>query len=231
MMLYKVKGFSLLELLVTIFLGTLLLEIVASSYLVIKKIATMEERMVTANDSARIAIFLLWQNIMQAGAMLPGEGKNNFRNVILPTPLGEFGICGYDARSNMPSHLSKRIALGTDAIEILKGNARSVQHLERITFYVGKTQRLDGHRRAIVALYMITNGRDVEELVPAVESMRIRYGLLDDGRYVFLDATNMSAKKLWGNVAVVMLKFGIRNTTGIAEYEIFIRLRARNVYP
>ena len=223
---FRLSAFSLVELLVAIFLGSLLMEAIVGNYLTAKRVSTMQHHITTLNDNMRVASFLLWQNIMQAGSSFDGE--------IHPkglSPLRRFGICGYAGGSHMPVYLKKhKIIPRTDAIEIVKSSYHDPKKLDKITFFVGRTGRLDRYsKKPMTALYMAYDEGDKIEIVPDIMDMKIRYGIRGQQTTKTLVNAEQITDDHWGEVEVVMIKLKMK-MKGIAvplKHKIYVKLRAR----
>jgi hypothetical protein len=129
-----ISGFSLLEVLVTAFLGALLLETILQSYLGAKNIYRAQNDLVSLSENIRTAEFILWQNIMQAGFVgCRKVSELNLSNHIqVQYTAMEFGIRGYNS-FHLPAYLlNKHIVTGTDIIVIGKASSHAVSILDNV---------------------------------------------------------------------------------------------------
>lgn len=114
-------GFSLVEILIAMFLGLFLIEIVAKNYLTVKNIYRSQTELSHLNENIRFADFILWQHIMQAGF----TGCRKISELQLTNHTGiDFNLSnavyGYES-SNLPWYLSgKAIKKGTDIIVMVR---------------------------------------------------------------------------------------------------------------
>jgi type IV pilus assembly protein PilW len=110
-MLNRRLGFSLLEIMLTLLLSSILLATVMSAYSNITKIYKAEITLANFQDNARLASYILMQNIRNSG--YGGCAKTNIKD----------GIRGYDV-NHLPFYLrDKSIVTGSDTLVIKKADA------------------------------------------------------------------------------------------------------------
>ena len=204
---FRLAAFSLVELLVAISLGALLVEAIIGNYLMIKRVSTKQNNIASLNDNMRVAGFLLWQNIMQAGSFFNGEYR--------------LGIGSEDY------HLKDKIVPGTDAIKIVKSSLHNPREPEKITFFIGKTSQSGRRKKLVTALYMAVDKKPPIEIVPDITDMKIRYGIDSQRTKISMNVDEVTANKFWDKVEVVMIKLEMKGVDASLEHKIYVRLRAR----
>jgi hypothetical protein len=130
----QANGFSLLELLIAVFLGTLLLGVLLQSYLGAKKIYRTQSDLADLSENMRFADFILWQSITQAGfAGCRRASELDLINHVKDEKYAGlfFGVRGYDS-VYLPSYLKGDIVKGTDVIVIGKASSQVVSILENV---------------------------------------------------------------------------------------------------
>lgn len=225
----NVKAFTILEVLIAIFLWSLLLETAIHGYLTMKRIYNSQEDLVSLNNSMRIASFWLWRYIMQAGSV-SYEKIADFKvdKLNLVKDIKQNGIYGYSQGSRFlgPS-LARKIASNTDVIEIIKSGYGDHKDSEKVVFFVGKTGRFTDKHREVLSLYILRNDRDLEELVSGIEEMRLRY-TIDERMAGYLEADKITAMGLWDKVRKIRIELKIVSNGLIVNKKFYVKLRARS---
>lgn len=114
-MMYKSRGFSLLEIMIAMALGLIVLVGVSQIYLNFKKIYQVQENIARLQENGRFATYILSKNISMAG--YGGCLKTNLPNAIE----------GFTS-PNLPSYLQGKVVKDTDVIVIKKADL-GVTHL------------------------------------------------------------------------------------------------------
>lgn len=126
-MLRKIRGFSLVELMISIALGALVVVTVGEIYLSNRTTHNIQQALARLQENGRYVNFLLSRELRMAGYHGCGNhSKVNATNLVSNQPnLSEFDVAikGYDGLSAgfspaLPSYLTVNPAPGTDVIEV-----------------------------------------------------------------------------------------------------------------
>ncbi|KTC65513.1 Tfp pilus assembly protein PilW (plasmid) [Legionella adelaidensis] len=130
------KGFSIIEAMIAITLGTLLVATAGSVYISNKNTFRIQEALSRLQENGRVANYFLNKEIRMAGFQgCAGENfvtmTNNVKDpskvLLYDTPLYGFeGLAGA-FNPNLPTHLTGKVLAGTDAIEIRMAANTGVQ--------------------------------------------------------------------------------------------------------
>ncbi|QBR85357.1 hypothetical protein E3983_07985 [Legionella israelensis] len=135
MILRKSRGFSIVELMVSIALGTLIIATVGEIYLSNRTTNTIQAALARLQENGRYANFLLSKELRMAGFHGCGnQSKINTTNLVSNQPnLSDYDIAikGYDGLSSsfspsLPTYLTANPVPGNDVLEIRMASFHSV---------------------------------------------------------------------------------------------------------
>lgn len=224
----QAAGFSLVELLLAVGLGSFLLVIISRYYLAANQITHSQEQLSCLEDNLQLAHFLLWSQIMQAGSAYNGALSTDRQNKLARvSPLWQTGIYGYSSHQAAANGLGNKVVAGTDVIEIVKSSSLEPNRLEKITFFVGKTNYETGKAKQDTALYQLVDDRDSVELVPGVVAMKIGYLPHSAIQSPPLTAEEVNRLGKWDQIKIVVIDLQLKCRQLEQQERIYIRLRAR----
>ncbi|MCP0914305.1 MULTISPECIES: PilW family protein [Legionella] len=129
-------GFSIIEFLVAITLGTLIVATAGSIYVSNKATYRVQEGLARLQENARYANYLLNHEIRMAGfqgcsssnfVKITNRVKNPSKVLAYDTPVMGFDGLSSTFSPNLPANLSGKVATGTDAVEIRMAENTDVQ--------------------------------------------------------------------------------------------------------
>jgi type IV pilus assembly protein PilW len=130
------KGFSIVEFMIAIAIGTLLVATVGSIYISNKKTFSIQESLARLQENARVANYILNKDIRMAGFQgCAGESFLTMKNIIRDPSrvlLYDTPISGSDSLASsfspaLPSNIAGKVAIGSDVIELRMATHTGVQ--------------------------------------------------------------------------------------------------------
>jgi type IV pilus assembly protein PilW len=130
------KGFSIVEFMIAIAIGTLLVATVGSIYISNKKTFSIQESLARLQENARVANYILNKDIRMAGFQgCAGESFLTMKNIVRDPSrvlLYDTPISGSDSLASsfspaLPSNIAGKVAIGSDVIELRMATHTGVQ--------------------------------------------------------------------------------------------------------
>jgi type IV pilus assembly protein PilW len=193
------SGFTLIELLIASFLSLLLFGEIIQIYLSVKTTANLQHAFSQIQENGRFAIYILNQNIRQAG----------FMHCLEKTDSVTYAIEGYSSE-NLPNYLTKYAVIpGSDVIVIKKCiKLKSQEQLLTIAFFVIKSARKNSTGEPINSFYMkemSSNSIHTQELISGISDMKITYGVLTNKKINYMQSKAISDWKQVRSVQISLL--------------------------
>lgn len=214
---YKQQGMSLIELMIALVLGLLLIAGILQLFLGVTQTFRQNETLSRIQENGRFSLDFIAQDIRSAGYQEPG--KRDAIPFFLKDCL-------------KPGSTTENLTNCTNDFLAAEGADTSNNHSDRLSVYFEPTDQLDcaganikdtanpGTNQTVVNIYYIENdslncksyspSRGIEvtsgqALLSGVQSMQILYGVEDDDKTQYLNATAVDSKGLWSNVKTVKL--------------------------
>jgi prepilin-type N-terminal cleavage/methylation domain-containing protein len=198
---HSCHGFSLIEVIVAMFLSSLLLLTIVALTADLTRHAKLQHMLADFLDRQRYLSFILPHRIRQAG----------LRSCVSDAHHASVAIEGFGSGKSLPRWLTQRKS-HTDALIVTgcqkyKGRSQYIS----MAYYVAKTSHRDWLGRSLYALYQKPYGGRREELVPGVEDLTINYGVRKNANNSvdhYVAAKDVSS---WDQVAIVSINIVMRS--------------------
>lgn len=103
-----------------------------------------------------------------------------------------------------------------------------VGRFEEMTFFIAKTARLNNKNKPIYSLFLSTNHKHKEELIPGITNMRINYEI-NNNTAQNLTAEQLNNLNLWHRItALRIILTPQEQLVGVKAWNIYIKLHQKN---
>lgn len=196
-------GYTLIEIIVALFLGSLLLAGLMTVYLNTKSSYRTQNGLVDLQDRVRFVSNLLQRTIHAAGnAACKNDGELVDQ---------KHAILGDDGSMTLGECL------------YYKNKNQFIQ----MRYFVGDTHRKDFQGRDILALYRKPTVGEREELVSGISSMKIQYGMLSQNHRDVSRYVSASAVDNWSDVGSLSITVSLSYLDTIKVLHLYVSLRER----
>ncbi|ACJ17945.1 PilW family protein [Coxiella burnetii] len=211
-------GFSLIELLVSLFLGSLLMIMLVKLYFSFRETAQWQDTLAAIQERERFGAYFLAQRIRQAGDSTcePGETVDQSNAVI-----------GYDS-DHLPPDLRKESIPNSDVIVI----GECLRYHNKLQFIKTAYFISDMHRKEkgkpVFSLYEKPMDGARQELIADVNKLTIHYGVSSSDRQSIRYYHTAAAIKNWEAIKSVNLTlFFHSNLMLLKKWHLYVTLRER----
>lgn len=197
-------GYTLIEIIVALFLGSLLLAGLMTVYLNTKSNYRTQNRLADLQDRVQFLSNLLQRTIHAAGNV---ACKND----------GEL--------------VDQKHAILGDGSSMILGECQHYKNKNQfiqMRYFVADTHRKDFQGRDIFALYRKPVVGEREELVSGVSNMKIQYGILSQNHRDISRYVSASAVDNWNNVGSVSITVSLSYLETIKLLHLYVSLRNRS---
>lgn len=226
---FYLRGFSLIEILISTVLGLILLAGLTQIYLSLKSTYQLQHGLNTIQETGRFVTYFLNQNIRLAGY---ADCQNSNQLVAQAD-----AIHGYNSNA-IPGFLAaNHVVKGTDIIVIKRcDKINGAIKFLTIAYFIADTQKKNQQGLPILGLYQKRmfpgSSPDTIEIASGVENMQIKYGLPDAtgkdiAQYVTANQINDIA---WDKVRSVAISLVLSSDRSLhKEWNTYVTLRERGV--
>lgn len=213
----KQQGFSLVEMMVAIFLGSVLMLTLVKlyitskhTYLTVKSLASFQER-------GRFISTYFIERIHRAGYKGCEQSK--------VFEKGVQRIYGYSSGS-LPTALAASSSTLSDAFQLGECIAESSgEHFRQILYFIADTGRKDQHGKPLESLFEKILPGPRLELVSGVSSMKVHYGVstpLEESVAYYADASQI---RDWSGVKSIHIILQLSNGSTYRPWSIYVALK------
>lgn len=195
----KLAAFSIIELLLTLFLGSLLFLELSQIYLHIKSNLRLQRAMIQIQEDGRFIVNTLDRRIRMAG----------YARCSSKTDINQAqAIIGYTTK-NIQDHFKIEPISGSDIIVIGEciHYQSKIQFIKKV-YFVGDTHRKNVRGQSITALFQQVVSGKRQELIEGVDKMKILYGVMSNDRkniIKYLTAAQVNDWKKVGSVEIALV--------------------------
>lgn len=186
------KGFSLIELLVSLLLSSIIILGGFTLYRAIHRSTLVTTALTQIQENGRFVSHLLNYSIRLAGANRC-ESNSSLVNQAE-------AMAGYSA-GNSPSWLKTKVVKGSDVLVI--GRCRRINgktNFVKTAYFISPTRRHRSDGSSILALYQKRQGGQREEVAEGVSGLKLLYGVINRKNIMYLNAEQV---KDWSQVKSV----------------------------
>ena len=197
------RGFTLVEILVALFLGSLLMSGLMTVYLHVKSSYRIQNALVTVQERERFAAYFFRRAIHHAG----------------------------DAGCEKDNKLvdQEHAILGNDSAMIIGEcvHYKNKNQFIQINYFIGDTKRKNSRGHRIFALYRRTLHGVREELIAGIYKMKIQYGLMAKNHRDIVRYVAANAVTHWADVKSVAMTLSFSYLDTIKLMPLYIDMRER----